>query len=196
MDFLFNFLDYIKINIEYNYLKIFLFFFIFLIIYNSFSIPGNMVFIAATGYFFGSYIGYLLSISTLVLGSLIFFSFSNFFIGKIFLKYLNKYTSNLDKFIAGSSIEYLIIFRMIPGPPLFFQNLILSFLKIKKIDFILSSFIGFTPYVFMLVFIGNQFNNIDKLINLSFGDIFTFKFLFFICCIILLIVIRIFYKKK
>jgi uncharacterized membrane protein YdjX (TVP38/TMEM64 family) len=191
-----SFLDYIKINVEYNFILTFLIFFIFLIFYCSFSIPGNPIFITATGYFFGIYIGYFISIISLVLGSLIFFSFFNFFIRKIFTGFINKYVNNLNKYISNSSIEYLIIFRIIPGTPLFLQNLLLSFLKITKKKFILTSFIGFTPLVFLMVFIGNQLNDIDKLKNLSINDFFSFKFLIFIFFFIIFLLIRIFYKKK
>ena len=86
MERIINFLDYIRINIEGNFIWTFVFFFIFLLIYNSFSIPGNMFFIAATGYFFGTYIGYFLSIFTLVFGSLIFCSYSHIIIQKMFPK--------------------------------------------------------------------------------------------------------------
>ena len=191
-----SFLDYIKINVEYNFILTFLIFFIFLIFYSSFSIPGNPIFITATGYFFGIYIGYFISIISLVLGSLIFFSFFNFFIRKIFPGFINKYVNNLNKYISNSTIEYLIIFRIIPGTPLFLQNLLLSFLKITKKKFILTSFIGFTPIVFLMAFVGNQLNDIDKLKDFSINDFFSFKFLIFIFFFIIFLLIRIFYKKK
>ena len=196
MEILLNFLDYIKLNVENNYVFTFFLFFIFLLIYNSFSIPGNLIFVASTGYFFGIYIGYFLSIFSLVLGSLLFFSFSQFFIEKIFSNFINKYRNNFQRYLSNSSIEYLIIFRMIPGPPLFLQNLILSFLNISKIKFFITSFIGFSPLIFIVVFIGNQLSDIDKIKTLSFNDIFSFKFLIFILCLIFFLSFRIFYKKK
>ena len=85
---------------------------------------------------------------------------------------------------------------MIPGPPLLLQNLLLSFLNITKINFIISSFVGFSPIVFATVFIGNQLNDIDKIKNVSLNDIISFKFLIFIFCIIIFLSIRILYKKK
>lgn len=196
MEIFLNFLNYIEINVEYNFIFTFLIFFIFLLIYNSFSIPGNPIFIATTGYFFGIYIGYFMSIITLVLGSLIFFIFFNFFIKKILPGIFYKYSNNIKNYISNSSLEYLIIFRMLPGPPLFLQNSILSFLNITKIKFILSTFIGFTPFVFFLVFIGNQFKDIDKLKKLSINDIFSFKFLIFLFFFIIFLLLRIRYKKK
>jgi uncharacterized membrane protein YdjX (TVP38/TMEM64 family) len=85
---------------------------------------------------------------------------------------------------------------MIPGVPLFLQNLLLSLLNITKIKFILSSFVGFTPLVFIIVFVGNQLTNIDKLKNLSISEIFSFKYLIFIFFFIIFLLIRIIYKNK
>ena len=44
--------------------------------------------------------------------------------------------------------------------PLFVQNLFLSTLNISKTKFIISSFIGFSPYFLFFSFIGNQFSDL------------------------------------
>lgn len=196
MEILFNFLDYIQVNVENNFNLTLLLFFLFMLFYNSFSMPGNIILIASTGFFFGIYVAYLISIFTLVLGSLIFFTFSHHFIKKKTPKIIDKYTLKFNKLIANSSFEYLIIFRMIPGTPLFFQNILLSFLDITKFNFILTSFIGFTPLVFIIVFIGNKLKDINKIKNLSIYDIFSLNVLLFIFFLITIIIIRILFKKK
>ena len=152
MEILSNFLDFININIENNFYFTYLIFFIFLLIYNTFAIPGGLIVSCATGYFYGLFTGYVTFILALILGSFIFFIFSSFFIKNLFPKTIKKYSSNINNYISNSSLEYLIIFRMIPGPPLLIQNLLLSFLNISKINFIISSFIGFSPLVFVSVF--------------------------------------------
>jgi len=196
MDFFFIFLDFIKFNLDNNFILTFILFFVFLICYNTFAIPGNLVFTASTGYFFGIYLGFFLSISSLVLGSLIFFLFSQFYLKKFFPKLFYKFSGKIDNYISNSSIEYLIIFRMIPGPPLILQNLFLSILNIKKFIFILSSFIGFSPIVFISVFIGFQFNNLEKIKNLSINNIFSKEMFFVLIFLISIIIIRIIFKKK
>ena len=72
----FVFLDFLKIYIDTNYNFSILIFFVFLLFYNTFSIPGNLIFVVSAGYFFGIYIGYIISILSIVLGSLIFFTVS------------------------------------------------------------------------------------------------------------------------
>ena len=72
----FVFLDILNIYIDDNFNFSIIIFFIFLLVYSAFSIPGNLVFVASAGYFFGIYIGYIISILSIVLGSLIFFTVS------------------------------------------------------------------------------------------------------------------------
>ena len=58
MEILITFLDYIKFNIEYNFMFTFFLFFTFMLFYNSFSLPGNIIFMASAGYFFGILLGF------------------------------------------------------------------------------------------------------------------------------------------
>ena len=196
MDIIFIILEYIKTQVDNNFYFSFICISFFLFIYNSFSIPGNTIFMVAIGYFFGIYLGYLISISTLVLGSLIFFIFSSVFLEKISPKTIVRYSGKIDQYISNSAIEYLIIFRMIPGPPLFLQNLILSLLKISKTKFLLSSFIGFSPLVFILVFFGHNLSNFNYIKTFRLNDILSLKFILFIFFIIILLVVRIIFIKR
>ena len=196
MENIFFFLDYIKFNVEYNYFYTLLLFSLYLLTYNAISIPGNIIFIAASGYFFGIFIGFLISIFSLVLGSLIFVSFASYVLKKITPNFIKVYSKKINNYINDSSFEYLIILRIIPGPPLMLQNLILSSLKISKSKVFLSTLIGFSPFVFITVFVGEALNNMEKLKNLSIEDIFSIEFILFILFVIFILVIRIFYKKK
>ena len=49
------FLDFLNIYIDTNYNFSILIFFVFLLFYNTFSIPGNLIFVVSAGYFFGVY---------------------------------------------------------------------------------------------------------------------------------------------
>lgn len=195
MDILYFFLDYIKINVENNFIITFFIFFLFLLIYVTFAIPGNIVFVASTGYFFGIYFGFILSILSLVFGSLIFFIFISFILKYLFPKIYEKYSDKANNYISKSSLEYLIIFRMIPGPPLMFQNLIMSILDIPKLKFIVSTFLGFSPLTFVAVFVGHQIKGVQNIKNISLNSIFSFEFFIFISVIIIILIIRIFFKR-
>ena len=73
MDFFLFFLDIINSYIQnYYYLSLFVFF-LFLLIYFSFSLPGGPILLLASGFFFGFLIGFIINIVSIVLGSLVFF---------------------------------------------------------------------------------------------------------------------------
>jgi len=196
MDIFFLILDFIKLNVEINYFITLSILFIYLFLHNSLSLPGGIIIFAASGYFFGLYIGFLISIISVVLGSLFFFVFFSFLLKKIFPQRYQNYSKKITNYIDDSSFEYLILLRMIPGPPLMLQNLLLSILNIKKTLFCLTSFIGFSPIVFVSVFFGYQLNNFNSLKSIIFSDIFSLEFIIFIFFIITLVFLKVFYKKK
>ena len=196
MDFVLYFLDYIQLKIEHNYYFSLIIFLSLMILYNSFSLPGNPIFMTSAGFLYGISIGFFVSIIGIVLGSLIFYLFVSFLFKKIFPSFYNKYSSKAHSYLSDSTFEYLIIFRMIPGFPLIVQNLVLTILKIDKLKFIISSIIGFSPLVFAFVYFGKQLNNISKLKSFTFSDIFSLEILILIFLLILLISIRIVYVKK
>ena len=190
------FLDFLNIYIDTNYNFSILIFFVFLLFYNTFSIPGNLIFVVSAGYFFGIYIGYIISILSIVFGSFIFFTVSKLLLKKIFINIYNKYSLKIHRYISNSSIEYLIMFRMIPGPPLMLQNVCLSILKIHSFKFILTSFIGFSPIIFIAVYYGSKIKSYESIKNISMNSIISRDFLIFIALVIFFLSLRIVFKKK
>ena len=190
------FLDFLNIYIDTNYNFSILIIFVFLLVYNIFSLPGNLIFVASAGYFFGIYTGYLISILSIVLGSSIFFIASKLLLKKFFINIYNQYSSKINKYILNSSIEYLILFRMIPGPPLMIQNICLSILGINSIKFIFTSFIGLSPIIFISVYFGSKIKTIESIKNISINNILSRDFLIFISLMIFLLSLRIIFKKK
>lgn len=196
MDNFYLFLNFLNNNIENNFTSFIVIYFFFLIVYNMFSLPGNIIFFTASGYLFGLFLGFLISIVSLVFGSLIFFIGSKFFLKKIFPVTYKKYSEKIHLYISNSSLEYLIIFRLIPGTPLILQNLFLSILKINIYKFLISSFIGFSPLIFTVVYIGTVIQNLSNIKDITFDDILTKNFLLFIAFIIIILLVRIFFKRK
>ena len=142
------------------------------------------------------YYGFVISILSITFGSLVFFILSKTFFKYNFIQYYEKYSQNINKYISNSSIEYLIIFRLIPGPPLMLQNIILSLLDIPICQFLLSSFLGFMPVVFISVFIGNKIMDVQLIKEITSKDIFTWDFILFISLLLLLLILRIKSKKS
>ena len=182
--------------ILFNYfLSIFLFF-IFLTIYSCFSLPGLIIFFALSGYLFGVFIGYFISIISISIGSLIFIVLLKSIFYNFSKKYFLRYIDIMNKYISKSSFEYLIIFRMIPGPPLFLQNFILSYIKVNRLKLLMATLIGFTPIVLFSVLIGNKISDISNFYEFDNKKIFTLDFFLIIFVLIIIIFVRILYKKK
>ena len=196
MDFFLKYLDFIIYYVDNNFLLSAFLFFIFLVIYNSFSLPGNLFFFLSSGFFFNVYIGFLLNILSIVIGSLNFFIFSKIFFKFFLSKFYNQYSNKITKIIKNSSYEYLILLRLISLFPLMVQNICLSILNISKTKFIITTFIGFVPIMFLAAFIGNEISNFVEIKNFKMKDLFSSNFLLIFLLLISIIILRIFFKKK
>ena len=196
IDVIFNFLIQfdllIKNNLELSLILYFLFSFLFF----TFSLPGSLIIILASSFFFGFITGFIINITTIVLGSLCFFLFFKNIFKKYFNKQIEKFSDKLNKIIKKSSFEYLVLLRLIFGVPLFVQNLFLSTLNISKTKFIISSFIGFTPYFLIFSFIGNQFSDLIEIKKFQLSNILSFELILIFLLLIIFLLLRIFFKFK
>ncbi len=196
IDLIFNLLLELDVIVKNNFELAIIIYFAFSMIFFIFSLPGSVLIILSSSFFFGFVIGFLINIISIVMGSLVFFIFSKSLLNKYLNKYLNKFNNRLNKIIKKSSYEYLILLRLVFGIPLFVQNIFLSTLNISKSKFIISSFIGFTPYFLFFSFIGDQFSSLMEIKDFKFSNIFSSEFLLIFLFIILFLLFRIFYKFK
>ena len=192
---IFNILLNLNKFINTNYLYSVCIFFIISVFFFALSLPGGMIVLISSGFFFGIVIGFIINILSISLGSLIFVIFSRTLFKGLFNKYYEKFSHKLSNFIKDSSYEYLILIRLIIGPPLIFQNICISLLNLSKTKIFISSVIGFTPSILLLSYIGSHASNLIELKSLSFVSIFTPEILFIICLLIFLIFIKIYFKK-
>jgi len=195
MNFLFTYIDLINFYIENFFVFSLIFFLIFLILYNSLSLPGTSIFLISSGFFFDLLIGFFINLFSIVIGSFIFYLSSNFFFKSFFAKIYNKYSRRITNIIIKSSYEYLILLRLIPIAPLFFQNLSISLMNISSIKFILTTFIGFIPMMFIFAYIGSSISDILELRDYNSKDLFSSNFIIFLSILIFLIIMRIILKK-
>ena len=195
IDVIFNFLFQFDLLIKNNLELSLILYFFFSLLFFTFSLPGSLIIILASGFFFGFVLGFIINIITIVLGSLCFFLFFKNIFKKYFNKQIEKFSDKLNKIIKKSSFEYLVLLRLIFGVPLFVQNLFLSTLNISKTKFIISSFIGFSPYFLLFSFIGNQFSDLIEVKEFQFSNILSFE-LILIFLILIILLFRIFFKFK
>ena len=194
IDYFFIILNYIQILIFDNYISALILYFSFCLLFFFLSLPGGLIITLSSGFFFGFYIGFLINIISITLGSLFFIILSKYFFSDFLNNYLLKYTDKLNKIIKKSSYEYLILIRLIFGVPLIVQNLFLSTLEISKFKFIVSSVIGFTPYFLIFSYVGSEVSNLLEIKSFSIKNIFSIEILIIIIILVLILIFRIFYK--
>ena len=188
---LFNLTDFIN----NNYYSSFLLYFIISICFFTLSLPGGIIILISSGFFFGFLEGFIINILSISFGSLIFIIFSKTILSKLFEKYYNKFSDKLTEFVKNSSYEYLILLRLVIGPPLIFQNICISLLNISKTKILFSSVIGFTPTMLLFSYFGSYVSNLIELKTFTFSNIFSPEILIIIGLFIFLIILRIYFKK-
>ena len=188
---LFNLTDFINNNYYYS----FLLYFIISICFFTLSLPGGIIISISSGFFFGFLEGFIINILSISFGSLIFIIFSKTILSKLFEKYYNKFSDKLTDFVKNSSYEYLILLRLVIGPPLIFQNICISLLNISKTKILFSSVIGFTPTMLLFSYFGSYVSNLIELKTFTFSSIFSLEILIIIGLFIFLIILRIYFKK-
>ena len=194
-DVIFNILLNLNEFINTYYLYSVCIYFTLSIFFFALSLPGGMIVLISSGFFFGIVIGFIINIFAISLGSLIFVIFSRTLFKGLFNKYYEKFSHKLSNFIKDSSYEYLILIRLIIGPPLIFQNICISLLNISKIKILITSLIGFTPTMLLFSYLGSYVSNLIELKTFSFSEIFSLEILIILGLMIILLILRIFFKK-
>ena len=192
---IFNFLINLNEFVSTYYIFSFCLFFIISTLYFTFSLPGGVIILLSSGFFFGFIGGFFLNIISICLGSLIFIIFSKTLLRGFFEKYYVKFSDKLSTYIKSSSYEYLVLIRLIIGPPLLFQNICISLLNISKTKILITSFIGFAPLMLLFSYLGSHVSNIIELKAFTIADIFTSEIIIIFVLIISILFFRIFIKK-
>ena len=194
IDYILIMLNYTQLLVDQNYVLTLILYFLFCLLFFFLSLPGGLIVTLSSGFFFCFYIGFLINIMSITIGSLFFIIISKYFFLNYFNNYLSKYTDKLNKIIKKSSYEYLILIRLIFGIPLIIQNLFISTLEISKVKFIISSIIGFTPYFLIFSYFGEKISNLLEIKSFSIKNIFSIEILIILIILILILIFRIFYK--
>jgi uncharacterized membrane protein YdjX (TVP38/TMEM64 family) len=218
---LFIFLYFIFSKIEINRLNDFLYykelqknleifignkFFINLFLFSLFAIIwvvflgfGSPLLIIS-GILFGKWIGTFISVVSISLGALVLYSIVLFFFNDFFknifkrkfLKYINLFKKN--------EFYYYFIYRFVGGLgiPFFLQNTLPVIFNMKKLNYFLSSMLGFIPGFFIFNTIGAGLNQyIKESESFSFVDLILNKDVYLpIIMFAFLIIISILIKKK
>ena len=216
---LFIFLYFIISKIEINRLSDFLYYkelqanleifidnnlYINLFLFSTFAIIWVMLLgfgsplLIISGILFGKWIGTFISVISISFGALALYSLANFFfedlIQKMFKSRFSKYINLFNK----NEFYYFFIYRFVGGlgVPFFLQNTLPVIFNMKKLNYFLSSFLGFIPGFFIFNTIGAGLNQYVKnsesfsLIDLILNKEVYFPLTMFICLIVVSLLIK------
>ena len=160
-------------NFYFN-LLIFFIFSVLWVVLLGFGLP----ILITAGVLFGKWIGTLVAVTSLSLGSLLLYTIANFFFLDLVNKLLEKKFSNYIELFKKNEFFYFFIFRASGGLglPFALQNVLPIIFNIKKINYFFASFLGFIPGMFITVSVGAGLNKfIKESDNFSFLNLITNK---------------------
>jgi uncharacterized membrane protein YdjX (TVP38/TMEM64 family) len=151
-----------KVILSYGNFSILVFLLMHVVQVVIFFIPGEFIQIAG-GYIFGTFIGGVLSLVGITLGSIMVYSICNSY-GKPFVDklLLNKKVKFFKKILnVGSKKSVVFMFYLIPGIPKDALTYICGVSNISFKDFIIYSTLGRIPGIFISSYFGQQIDAWD-----------------------------------
>ncbi len=189
----------LDIFISKNIIINLIYFFVFAVIWTTLLGFGSPILIIS-GILFGKWLGTSISVISISLGALILYSIGNFFFRDLIKLILEKKFEKYIKLFQKNEFYYFFIYRFIGGLgiPFGLQNLIPILFGMKKINYFLSSFLGFIPGFFILNTIGDGLNSyIEQAENFSMIDlILTPEIYLPIIMFAVLVIFSLLIKKK
>ncbi len=138
-------------------------FFLFSIIWITLLGFGSPLLIIS-GILFGKWLGTIISVVSISIGTLILYSIAGFFFSSLVQKILGEKFSRYINLFKRNEFYYFFIFRFMGGlgTPFFIQNILPIIFRMKKSNYFFSSFLGFIPGFFIINTIGAGLNKYIK----------------------------------
>ena len=149
------------------------------------------------GFIFGKWIGTIVVTTSLSIGALCIYSFAKYFLydslkEKLFTKF-----KNLNLIFQKEQLLVMIIFRFVGIVPFFLANLLLVIFNINIKNYLIGTFVGIMPAIFIMVSLGSGFSDaiysFDKfpsLLSLITLPEIYFPLIGFFCILVLSLILK------
>tara|TARA_Y100001970_G_scaffold76036_1_gene96463 strand:+ start:1774 stop:2502 length:729 start_codon:yes stop_codon:yes gene_type:complete len=187
--------NFIGDNLYLNLFSFFLFSIIWIILL-GFGSPLLII----SGIFFGKWLGFLVSLISVTIGTLILYIIANFFFKNLVKSYLETRFSKFISLFKKNEFYYFFAFRFLGGLgiPFGLQNTLPVIFNMKKSNYFFASLFGFIPHFFIWNTIGSGINDFIaqseefSIINL----VLTKEIYMPLIAIFVLVLISLFLKNK
>jgi len=117
-----------------------------------------------SGFLFGQWVGTLISVASLTLGSSFLYFFARYYFADIIVKRLSNRIIKYKYLFNKNEFFYFMAFRFAGGAgiPFAIQNIIPVVFNMKLKNYIYATFFGLVPSVFIINTLGNGIENIIK----------------------------------
>ena len=111
------------------------------------------------GFIFGKWIGTIVVTTALSIGALCLYSFAKYFLYDFLKENLFTKYKNLNLMFQKKQLLVMILFRFVGLVPFFLANLLPVIFNINKKNYLLGTFVGIMPAIFIMVSLGSGFSD-------------------------------------
>ena len=150
--------DQLNILKENNLILLISFFFLFTILWVVLLGFGSPIALIG-GFIFGKWIGTIVVTTALSIGALCLYSFGKYFLYDFLKEKLFTKFKNLNLMFQKKQLLVMILFRFVGFVPFFLANLLPVIFGINTKNYLIGTFVGILPSIFIMVSLGSGFND-------------------------------------
>jgi uncharacterized membrane protein YdjX (TVP38/TMEM64 family) len=162
----------------------------------AFSLPGGLVLSITGGFLFGTLVGALYIVIGATVGATALFIIAKSTLGDFLRAKAGPWLQKMEEGFRENALNYLLVLRLVPLFPFFVVNLVPAFLGVPLSTYVIGTFFGIIPGVFVFASVGAGLGSIfDKGEAFSAAGILTPQIVIALLCLAVLALIPVVYKK-
>jgi uncharacterized membrane protein YdjX (TVP38/TMEM64 family) len=162
----------------------------------AFSLPGGLVLSITGGFLFGTLLGSLYILIGATVGATALFMIAKSALGDFLRAKAGPWRQKMEAGFRENALSYLLVLRLVPLFPFFVVNLVPAFLGVPLSTYVIGTFFGIMPGVFVFASVGAGLGSIfDKGEAVSAAGILTPQIVMALLGLAVLALIPVIYKK-
>jgi uncharacterized membrane protein YdjX (TVP38/TMEM64 family) len=162
----------------------------------AFSLPGGLVLSITGGFLFGTLLGSLYILIGATVGATALFMIAKSALGDFLRAKAGPWLQKMEAGFREHALSYLLVLRLVPLFPFFVVNLVPAFLGVPLSTYVIGTFFGIMPGVFVFASVGAGLGSIfDKGEAFSAAGILTPQIVMALLGLAILALIPVIYKK-
>ena len=130
------------------------------------SLPGGLIMSLVCGFIFGRVLGTVLGVLAATAGATLLFLGARYLFADAARRRIGRLGARVDAGFAANAFHYVLFLRIAPVVPFFLANLALAFMSIPLRTYVVATFIGVIPGIFVYANLGQALGSIESLSGL------------------------------